>query len=258
MFNPAFSYVLLYFDGLKDYAMKIIAMLFAECVKLAVLVMMMYYNLGLYGAMCKTVISQQDKAFGLPEMSFVIFSSIMGFALIANAPKLASTIVSGQPQMSMGEFVGAACAIGGGAFLGAKVWSTAEFPLQMFGQAAEAGARLLHQGPPMQHFLLPEPLWELSAGVEEVHVWVRLRSLQKLEGMVVKRAVLCRRKGLEHMLQRRWAEAETDQEWLLGIRLTGRIMKLYSVLQMPKQRLRMLLQKLQLLCRRLMQVRPEV
>ena len=105
---------LMLFEGTKDYAMKIIAMLFAEAVKLAMLVLMMYYNIGLFGAICQTVTSQQGKAFGLPEMSFVVFSAILGFALVSNAPKLASTIVTGQPQMSMGEFVGAAAAMGGG------------------------------------------------------------------------------------------------------------------------------------------------
>ncbi|MBQ3801580.1 MAG: type IV secretion system protein [Treponema sp.] len=104
---------LMLFEGTKDYAMKIIAMLFAEAVKLAMLVLMMYYNIGLFGAICQTVTSQQGKAFGLPEMSFVVFSAILGFALVSNAPKLASTIVTGQPQMSMGEFVGAAGAMGG-------------------------------------------------------------------------------------------------------------------------------------------------
>lgn len=37
--------------------------------------------------------------------------------------KHARTVVTGQPQMSMGEFVGAAAAVGGGAFVGAKVAS---------------------------------------------------------------------------------------------------------------------------------------
>lgn len=106
---------LMLFDGTKDYAMKIIAMLFAQAVKLAMVVMMMYYNFGLYGAMCKAVLAQQDNSFGLTELSFVVFSAILGFAFVSNAPKLASTIVTGQPQMSMGEFVGSAAAMGGAA-----------------------------------------------------------------------------------------------------------------------------------------------
>ena len=110
---------LLLFDGLKDYAMKIVAMLFHETVKLAMVVMMMYYNIALYGNMAQTIMGNKGAtSFGLVEFAYIVFSSIMGLALISNAPKLASTVVTGQPQMSMGEFVAAAGSIAGGAMVG--------------------------------------------------------------------------------------------------------------------------------------------
>lgn len=105
------------FDGLKDYAVKIIGMLLSESIKLAMVVMMMYYNVALFGAMADKIMTSKS-AFGIADFGFVVFSALMGLALISNAPKLASVIMTGQPQMSMGEFVAAAGGIAGGVAAG--------------------------------------------------------------------------------------------------------------------------------------------
>ena len=98
------------FDGLNDMAQRVLPMLFAQALKLTMITMCMMFNVFTYLKMTMTVV-ENNAAFGLTQLVYVIFTSFLTFVLTVNAPKLATTILTGQPQMSLGEFMQAAGAI---------------------------------------------------------------------------------------------------------------------------------------------------
>ena len=106
----------LLFDGLKDMAMKLIPSLLSQTVKLAMITICMFFCCYTYLDITKTIISDTS-AFNIWMFCYVVFTILLTFALCSNAPKLATALLTGQPQMSMGEFVQSAAAIAGGAKL---------------------------------------------------------------------------------------------------------------------------------------------
>lgn len=103
----------LLFDGLKDMAMKLLPSLLAQTVKLAMITICMFFCCYTYLNITKTIIADTS-AFNIWTFCYVVFTILLTFALCSNAPKLASALLTGQPQMSMGEFVQTAGAIAGG------------------------------------------------------------------------------------------------------------------------------------------------
>ena len=57
-----------------------------------------------------------------------IFICLLSFVLTSNAPKIAMTLLTGQPQLSMGELVQAAATFGAGAMAGKNLASTVASP----------------------------------------------------------------------------------------------------------------------------------
>lgn len=100
---------LMLFEGLKDMANKVLPMLLAQAVKLSMITMCMLFNTMAYLKMAMTMTTTAT-AFQWSDLFYVIFTSFLTFSLTVNAPKLAVTILTGQPQMSMGEFVQTASA----------------------------------------------------------------------------------------------------------------------------------------------------
>ncbi len=103
----------LLFDGLKDMAMKLLPSLLAQTVKLAMITICMFFCCYTYLTITKTIIADTS-AFNIWTFCYVVFTILLTFALCSNAPKLASALLTGQPQMSMGEFVQTASVIAGG------------------------------------------------------------------------------------------------------------------------------------------------
>lgn len=114
----------LLFDGLKDMAMKLIPSLLSQTVKLAMITICMFFCCYTYLDITKTIISDTS-AFNIWMFCYVVFTILLTFALCSNAPKLATALLTGQPQMSMGEFVQSAAAIAGGAKLTSAVAKSA-------------------------------------------------------------------------------------------------------------------------------------
>lgn len=114
----------LLFDGLKDMAMKLLPSLLAQTVKLAMITICMFFCCYTYMNICTTTIPDTS-GFNLMTFCYVIFTVLLTFALCSNAPKLASALLTGQPQLSMGEFVQTAGAIAGGAMAASKMASSA-------------------------------------------------------------------------------------------------------------------------------------
>ena len=102
------------FDGLKDMASKVLPMLLAQAVKLSILTYCMFFNAYTYMRIAMDTVAASN-SFGLQDFFYVVFTGFLTFVLCVNGPKLASVIMTGQPQMSMGEFMQAGAAIAGGA-----------------------------------------------------------------------------------------------------------------------------------------------
>ncbi len=75
---------------------------------------------------------------GMNWVSFVtvVFTCVIGFVLTQNAPKIAQTLMTGQPQLSMGELVTAAGSLAMGTFKGVKA----------AGHITKEGSRKVAQG----------------------------------------------------------------------------------------------------------------
>lgn len=75
---------------------------------------------------------------GMNWVSFVtvVFTCVIGFVLTQNAPKIAQTLMTGQPQLSMGELVTAEGTLAMGTFKGAKA----------AGHITKEGSRKVAQG----------------------------------------------------------------------------------------------------------------
>lgn len=78
---------------------------------------------------------------GMNWVTFVtiVFTCVIGFVLTQNAPKIAQTLLTGQPQLSMGELVTAAGTLAMGTMKGAQA-------AKATGHIAKEGARKVAQG----------------------------------------------------------------------------------------------------------------
>ena len=130
---------LMLFEGLKDMANKVLPMLLAQAVKLSMITMCMLFNTMTYLKMAMTMTTTAT-AFQWSDLFYVIFTSFLTFSLTVNAPKLAVTILTGQPQMSMGEFVQTASA----AIMGTRMTAQAVSSGMATAKAGTQGA--LRQG----------------------------------------------------------------------------------------------------------------
>ena len=126
------------FDGTKEMPKKLIPVFTGFVIKIIVITICMFYVF--YMFIQSTVEIMADNG-GMNWVTFVtiVFSSVIAFVLTQNAPKIAMTLMTGQPQLSMGEFVQAAGTMAFGAKLGAKAIKTT-------GHLAKEGIRKTAQG----------------------------------------------------------------------------------------------------------------
>ena len=130
---------LMLFEGLNDLANKVLPMLLAQAVKLSMITMAMMYNVYQYLKIAMTMTTTAT-AFQWADFFYVVFTSLLIFSLTVNAPKWAVTILTGQPQMSMGEFVQTAGAV----IMGTRMTSQAVNSGMAMAKAGTQGA--LRQG----------------------------------------------------------------------------------------------------------------
>lgn len=126
------------FDGLRDLSNKILPSLMAQAIKLIMIIICMYWCILSFVQMGKNIILN-DAAFDLKIFGFVFFNLVLILAICSNAPKLACTLLTGQPQMSMGEFIGAGASLVAGAIGAAKVTAFAAKGVSAAGSAAIKG-----------------------------------------------------------------------------------------------------------------------
>jgi type IV secretion system protein TrbL len=113
---------MLLFDGLKDMANKVIPAIMGLSVKLMIITLCMYYSIYAYLGLAMDVITE-NSSFNLQMFGYIAFTVLLTFILTQNAPQIAVTMLTGNPQLSMGELVhalGTAAALGGGAVAAAR------------------------------------------------------------------------------------------------------------------------------------------
>lgn len=107
------------FDGTKTYASKLIMLFLSFFVKITVTIMCLFFVVNMFSASASVIISSGHPC-SMANFAFLLFTIFLGFILTQNAPKVAMTMLNGNPELSMGEFLHAAASIGFGARLGAR------------------------------------------------------------------------------------------------------------------------------------------
>ncbi len=95
---------LMLFDGTKDIPKKLIPVFISFMVKMIVITICIFFVFYLFIENTMNQIGS-DGGMNLIVVADVLFNGIIAFILTQNAPKIAQTILTGQPQLSMGEFV---------------------------------------------------------------------------------------------------------------------------------------------------------
>ena len=115
----AFFIPFILFDGTKEMPKKLIPVFTGFLIKTIVITICMFFVF--YILIQETVEIMSDNG-GMNWVTFVtvVFTCIIGFVLTQNAPKIAQTLMTGQPQLSMGELVTAAGTLAMGTFKGAR------------------------------------------------------------------------------------------------------------------------------------------
>ena len=125
--TSSFAIVLLpcmLFDPMKDMAQKILPTLLSQTAKLIFVTMAIFFSCWSFLQLSMNI-SEQSSGFDLITFAYVIFTGLLTAAFCVFAPKWAQTLLTGQPQMSMGEFVAAGAAAAGAAAGAAKAASGA-------------------------------------------------------------------------------------------------------------------------------------
>lgn len=131
----AFFIPFILFDGTKELPKKLVPVFTGFLIKIIVITICMFFVFYLF--IQETVDIMTDNG-GMNWVSFVtvVFTCVIGFVLTQNAPKIAQTLMTGQPQLSMGELVTAAGSLAMGTFKGVKA----------AGHITKEGSRKVAQG----------------------------------------------------------------------------------------------------------------
>ncbi|MDD6655624.1 MAG: type IV secretion system protein [Treponema sp.] len=108
------------FDGTKDIPKKLVPVFTGFAIKILVMVICLIFVINMYLTFAADQISPTSGNMGWPAFGECMFICLLSFVLTSNAPKIAMTLLTGQPQLSMGEFVQAAGAFMGGAMTAAN------------------------------------------------------------------------------------------------------------------------------------------
>lgn len=116
-------------DELREYSHKIMGTLFAQAMKLCMITCVMVMDLHIFTNLLSSITSD-GSGFGLIQFGQFCLTGLLTFSLCANGPKLAATICTGSPQMSMGEFMAsAAAAAGAGAVVASQAKQAGRFAI---------------------------------------------------------------------------------------------------------------------------------
>lgn len=111
------------FDGTKSFAQKIIPALTGFATKLLVMTLCIFFVFYQYLYLAGTQMGETSPL-DWTVFAYIAFMIIISWVLTQNAPQIAMTLLTGTPQLSMGEFMqalGTGAALGGAAVTAAAV-----------------------------------------------------------------------------------------------------------------------------------------
>ena len=111
---------LMLFDGTKDIPKKFVPVLTSFLMKIIVMTLCLMFVFYIMVMQCVNEINY-DGGMNPTKVLEILLFGVLCFILTQNAPKIAQTIMTGQPQLSMGEAAQAAGSMAGGAVGGAKL-----------------------------------------------------------------------------------------------------------------------------------------
>lgn len=116
------------FDGTKDIPKKLLPVFTGFAIKMLVMVICLIFVINMYLNFAADQISPTSGNMCPASCAECIFICLLSFILTSNAPKIAMTLLTGQPQLSMGEFMAAAGTFAGGAMGIKNLAATATSP----------------------------------------------------------------------------------------------------------------------------------
>lgn len=116
------------FEGTKDIPKKLLPVFTGFIIKILVMVICLMFVISLYLSFAAQQISPESGGMGFPALFECLFIVLLSFILTSNAPKIAMTLLTGQPQLSMGEFMAAAGTMAMGAIAAKNLAGTAVSP----------------------------------------------------------------------------------------------------------------------------------
>lgn len=130
------------FDGMQDMAQRLISTLFQQAMKMVFCVISMYFVCWCFMELTEQTVGAIT-GLSLQNFIFGVFISLIGGAFVTNAPKIAQALMSGTPQMSMGEVLQQ-----GGSYLAARrlAKSGARSAARVVTQAGKLGREGVRKG----------------------------------------------------------------------------------------------------------------
>lgn len=107
------------FDGLNDMAQRVISTLIQQSLKMIFCIIICTFSIWCFFYLTEQFVAAVTGV-SLQNFVFGIFMSVLGGALMTNAPKLASVLTTGTPQMSMGEVAQMAASYAAGGHIASK------------------------------------------------------------------------------------------------------------------------------------------
>jgi type IV secretion system protein TrbL len=125
-------------DGTKSFATKLITLFLAYFFKLMLMIFCLFWVYGFFLDTGMTLITSQPMLSFL-NIGYFIFAVLLGWAVTQNGPKLATTLLNGTPDLSMGEFMRAAGTAAAGAYAAKRAYTGAANAVSTAGKTAHAG-----------------------------------------------------------------------------------------------------------------------
>ena len=133
----------LFLDETKDIAGKIMPSMLAQVAKLIMITICMWYALWAFLDLALNTIAESS-GFNLTTFAYVFFVITITWMLTQSAPKVAMALMTGQPQLSMGEMVAAmGTAVAAGTMTGQAVGTAAGMTKAAVPAMARGGANAM-------------------------------------------------------------------------------------------------------------------
>jgi type IV secretion system protein TrbL len=128
------------FDGTKSFTAKLVTLFSAYFIKLLVMCLCVFWVLNVFIDVNTTIMFDKNPV-SMLNVGYFLFTTILCWVVTLYGPSVAVTILNGNPQLSMGEFVHAVGVAAGGALLARRAVHTAGAVAGGAVHAGQAGVR---------------------------------------------------------------------------------------------------------------------